>query len=313
MSRPPAVLLVGPVTRDRNRVAGGPVAERPGGSALYAAAALAGLGHPVTLVTKLAARDRRALLAPLEAAGVRVYAAAAHATTAFDNAYAADGARAQRVRRVAPPILPRDLAPALAGGVPAVQLGPLLREDLPAETVRAARAGSGWLALDVQGLVRRLAAGRVRRQGLADPELLGLADVLKADLAEAQAATGLARPRAAARRLARLGRGEAVVTLGAEGALIVQGKQVIHLPALPPPGAAGTGARDTTGCGDSFLAVYLSRRLQGDAPADAGALAVAAGARKAGQAEPLACPLAELRRMAEGAPAPSRSRGRRPT
>jgi sugar/nucleoside kinase (ribokinase family) len=301
------ILIVGHVTRDRNRLAAGSATERPGGSAFYATLTLAALGHPVALVTKLAAQDRGDLLSPLTAAGVRLYAPAAHATTRFDNNYAADGQRSQAVARVAPPILARDLAAPLGGRPPrAVQLGPLIDGDLAPAAVHAARTRCAWLALDVQGLVRRKAGGRVRGQAPARPDLLGLADILKADAGEAMRATGLGDPRAAARRLARLGRGEAVVTLGAAGALVVHGERMLDLPALPPPGAGDpTQARDTTGCGDTFLAVYLARRLAGDGPAAAARLATAAAGIKAGQGAPVQADLATLRRHAETLPHPA--------
>ena len=76
---------------------------------------------------------------------------------------------------------------------------------------------------------------------------------------EARALTG---ERDAARAALALGAGrEAVVTLGAAGALWSDGERVIHEP------AEAVAAADTTGAGDAFAAGLLAARLNGADPA----------------------------------------------
>ncbi|SDG44878.1 Sugar or nucleoside kinase, ribokinase family [Limimonas halophila] len=284
--KPIEVLAAGPVTRDRIVALDGSVREQPGGSAFYAAAVHARLGLTTALLTQVAARDRRELLAPLDGLGIRFLVRPAHATTRFTNTLTEAG-REQAVPRLAPPLKPEAFEQLAAA---AIQLGPLTRDDIPPATVTAARERCTWLALDVQGLTRRVAAGRVRACRGVSAEALARADILKADAAEARLVTGWRDPRHAVRALASMGRGEAVVTLGANGALVAAGGQVQPV----PPVDAGAVA-DTTGCGDSFLAGYLARRLRGDAPWPAARFAGAVAALKATHHGPFSADAAEVR------------------
>ncbi len=270
------VLAVGHVTQDRIcHSAGRPAEEwheQPGGSAFYAAAVLASLGIGTTVLTKLAARDRARLLSPLEALGVEIAPRPAAATTCFENRYL-DGIRQQRVLRLAPPFLAGDFHGLSAS---AIQLGPLIKDDIAPAAVTEARKRCRLLAIDVQGLLRRLSGGRVRPFAGVERSALAQADILKADREEARLLTSLGDPRGAARRLAQLCRGEALVTLGAQGVLLAEGDRLHEIPAVD----AGPVV-DTTGCGDSLLAAYLARRLRGDAPLAAARFATVVAAMKA--------------------------------
>lgn len=275
------VLVAGPVTRDRIIIDDAEAREQPGGSAFYAAAVHLRLGLRTMLLTRMAARDRMELLTPLSDLGVGLAFRAAQATTYFENRYRA-GRRTQKVTRLAPPLRPGDFQTLQAA---AIQLGPLTRNDMPLDTVSAARARCRILALDAQGLLRHVRAGRVEPTGGVDREILVLADILKADRDEARLLTGLADPGAGARRLARLCRGEALVTLGRDGAVLAHddGKRLARVEAVD----AGPVA-DTTGCGDSFLAAYVARRLRGEHPLPAARFAGALSALKATRFGPFA-------------------------
>lgn len=295
-ARPLDVVAAGPVTRDRLVALYGTAREQPGGAAFYAAAVHARLGLTTALLTQVAARDRRALLAPLDGLGIRFVVRPAHATTRFINTLTKAG-REQAVPRLAPPLKPEAFEQLSAT---AIQLGPLTRDDIPPATVAAARDRCAWLALDVQGLTRRVASGRVRASGGVRADVLAQADILKADAAEARLVTGWRDARHAVRALAGMGRGEAVVTVGADGALVAAAGQVQPV----PPVDAGAVA-DTTGCGDSFLAGYLARRLRGDAPWPAARFAGAVAALKATRYGPFTADASAIHALIDGRTRPA--------
>lgn len=83
------------------------------------------------------------------------------------------------------------------------------------------------------------------------------AALLIANRDEATVLTGATDPARAARLIARR-TGEAVVTLGADGALWSDGDEVIDAPAEP------VAVIDTTGAGDAFAAGYLAARGRSD-------------------------------------------------
>jgi 2-dehydro-3-deoxygluconokinase len=79
-------------------------------------------------------------------------------------------------------------------------------------------------------------------------------------------------PEAAAEAIAKLGAGEAVVTLGAEGALAFAGERIVRQPAMPAREV------DPVGAGDAFAAGYVAGLLEGRPPAERLRLGAAMGA-----------------------------------
>jgi sugar/nucleoside kinase (ribokinase family) len=249
---PPVALVVGHVTLDRT--AGG---TRPGGSAYYAARTLAGLGARVRVLTA-AGPDF-----PGEAlAGVEVLALPSPATTAFENVYAADGRRAQRVHAAARALTPGALPPEWLGP-DLLLLAPVLGELDPAAFIAATRARTVGLCL--QGLVRE-----VRPDGAVAPRRLevrpgDLAGLVLAVLGEDEVAGQPDLPAALA----------ATVPLVA----FTHGRRGCEL--LSSGGARRVGVHparevDPTGAGDVFAAATLLALARGDDPLTAARLGAAA-------------------------------------
>jgi fructokinase len=98
---------------------------------------------------------------------------------------------------------------------------------------------------------------------------------------ETELCLGQADPRCAAAALVELGVGLACITLGAQGALLQRGAEVLEVP------APRVEVVDTTGAGDGFVAGLLSRLAMLEAPLqapsaqlrEAATLACAVGAR----------------------------------
>jgi sugar/nucleoside kinase (ribokinase family) len=248
--------IVGLVALDR--VDGG--LPRLGGAPVYAARALRLLGHPAVVATKVADEDRPRL----SALGLPVVAHPAARTIGFRIENHGDW-RYMEIDQLGDPFTPKDVAEWLSSALVDadwVHLGPLTREDFPAETI-AALARRHVISLDGQGLVRRPQLGELVLDAEYDPEVLEHVDVLKLAHDEL-AALGLQLEESA---LASLGVREVVVTLGPTGAVVFADGAAEHVPTIPLEGI------DPTGAGDSWTTSYLAYRRRKHAPISAARLA----------------------------------------
>lgn len=93
-------------------------------------------------------------------------------------------------------------------------------------------------------------------------DIIPLADVVFAGDDEAAIAVGAGHPEEAARRITALGPSQAVVKLGADGALALIDGTIFRQEAVP------VDAVDTVGAGDAFVAGYLAELVAGREPQD---------------------------------------------
>ena len=265
------ICLVGHITKDRIIVAGQRERIAPGGTAYYSALTYAGLGLRVAVVTKLHDSDHPLILKAMENDNITLLAGDSAATTTFDNIYPNPDLqhRVQRVSAIADTLQPQDLD-AITASI--YHLGPLTATDMTPALLPAA-AGHGQLtALDVQGLIRRIENGEVRQQDWPHKHTCFQSiDILKADTHEARFLTGMTDPADAARILAAYGPREVIITQDDRGSFVFCEDTIHVIPAYPP-----AHLRDPTGCGDTYLAAYVTRRWQGDSPPLAGRFAAMA-------------------------------------
>jgi sugar/nucleoside kinase (ribokinase family) len=251
--------VIGPVARDINAVGEREQPPQPGGAAYYSTMVYAALGLRAAVVTRVAAADEPALLAELRAQGVTIFNLGTEVSTTFRNLYdpADPDARRQRVDAVAAPIRAGDLPP-LAARI--WQIGPLTRQEGDLGLIAHCAARGGLVAMDVQGFTREVVNGAVRPAPPAEilAPLAGLA-VLKADDAEILSFTGAPDLEAAAAQVQRAGVRETLVTYASRGSTVFAAAGRLEIPALPPRRHV-----DPTGCGDTYLAAYLTRRLTSD-------------------------------------------------
>ncbi len=254
----PTALVCGHATLDR--IDGALV---PGGSVTYAAGTLAALGADVRVLTAAAADFPREALATASHPGtIAALVLPAAATTAFENAYASDGRRSQRVLAAAPPL---DLArlPADWRAVDLLLVAPVLGELDPGQLVAAVRAPVVGLA--VQGLVRTVGEGGAVSPRRWEPDRRALAGVTAAFLGEDEAS---AQPDLLGRLAAAVP--IVVFTRAARGCeLLVDGRQ-------RRVGVHPARLRDPTGAGDAFAAAFLLALAEGRGPVDAARLGAAA-------------------------------------
>jgi sugar/nucleoside kinase (ribokinase family) len=216
----------------------------------------------------MASKDQAALLSELRSVGITVYCIDSAETTVFTNEYT-DGhdSRIQTVSSLAAPFAPSDLV-----GVRAhwFYLGPLLSQDMSVEFVDSVRM-RGKIALDAQGLVRKTDGEKIKAVHPAKTEaLLRSVSLLKVDAQEANTLSLANGHEDAARRLHALGPQEVVITFASKGSMIFDGENFQYIDAV-----AGT-VLDATGCGDTYLAAYLDRRLDSDDLERSGRFAAAA-------------------------------------
>ncbi len=269
------VCVIGHVVRDINTIGGAEYEPQPGGAAYYSTMVYRSLGLRTAVVTRVAAADELRLLAELRRAGVTIFNRPTRRTTTFRNFYAPDNPdlRVQRVDAFAAPITVDDL-PDLHARI--WQIGPLTENDIdPAIISHCAQLG-GTVGMDVQGLTRQVVDGEVRPRGPArEMGYLCDLDVLKADEDEILIFTGERTIAAAVAKVQRAGVREVLVTRGSRGSTVFGPRQRFEIAAVPPHHMA-----DATGCGDTYLAAYLARRLVTDDLAECGAFAAAAATLK---------------------------------
>jgi sugar/nucleoside kinase (ribokinase family) len=266
------VCVIGHVARDINTIRGVEHAPSPGGAAYYSTMVYCRLGMRAAVVTKVAVQDEP-LLRDLQDAGVAVFNLPSEATTTFRNIYPLSNpdVRVQRVDTRAGPIA--------AAALPDVrariwQIGPLTKSDVELAMIGHCTRLGGLVGMDVQGLTRDVVDGQVRASGPATAmgDLCQL-DVLKADEEEILTYTGAGSVEAAVAKVRAAGVREVLITRGSEGAVVYGAGATISIAAFPPRRTV-----DATGCGDTYLAAYLARRIASDDLRECGEFAAAAAA-----------------------------------
>jgi sugar/nucleoside kinase (ribokinase family) len=235
----------------------------PRRTAYYASMVYQSLGLRTAVITCVAAGDEDELLSELRGSGVEVFNLPTRGTTVFRNYYAADNPdiRIQSVISQAEPI---DLARMPCVPARIFHLGPLTQQDMDPEIPRSCAKAGTLVALDAQGLTRSVVDGRV----VAAPcmsawQELPYIQVLKADLDEVLALTGQASVLEAVRIVTQTGVREVIITRGSHGSTVYGRGRSVSFEAIPPRATI-----DATGCGDTYLAAYMARRLVTDSLED---------------------------------------------
>ncbi len=250
------VCVIGHVTRDIIRQTGRSPKQALGGVVFYAGIAYQKLGLRTTIVTKAAYTDHAAIRNNFAKHGICVHFSASEFTTAFENIYS-DGDDSERTQRVITTAVAFNSSDLNSIHADVLHLGPLTEGEMSLKFIESVVKRGQCIVLDVQGLVRRVHKGNVYLHDWPD-KLEGLAhiDILKASQSEAEILAREPDPVRAARKLSSYGPKEVIITLGSRGSLILAQGNEYRIPAFP-----AHMARDSTGCGDTYLAGYVSQRL----------------------------------------------------
>lgn len=273
-------------------VSGEDVFRNPGGKGANQAVAAARLGRRVAMVGRVGDDAAgRELLAALEADGVGTSQVRAVAGVPSGTAFITVGDDGENQIVVSPGANARLTPEDVEEAGPALRAAAvtLLQLEVPLAAVAAAAGTAGGRVVLNPAPVRELPA-----------ELLGRVDVLVPNRVELAQLAGGAVPATVAEAVELAGRLPAravVVTLGADGALVVEDGDAGHVPAVP------VRAVDTTAAGDAFCGGLADALAAGaaleDAARRAARVAAAACLRPGAQAS-LPTP-ADLRALPEGA------------
>ena len=195
-------------------------------------------------------------------AGIDVTLNPSRNTVFFENIYGDNpNDRKQRVLAKADPFTIQQLEHVEAK---VFHLGSLLSDDFSPEVV-AFLAKKGKVSIDVQGYLREVRDEKVYAIDWKDKlDVLKNTYYLKVNETEMETITGLKDPKEAAKLIHAWGVAEVIITLGSEGSLVYVDDTFYDIPAYPPHEVV-----DATGCGDTYSAGYLYKRLQGANPVEA--------------------------------------------
>jgi sugar/nucleoside kinase (ribokinase family) len=260
------ICCIGHITADKV-VNSRSVVYMPGGTAWYFSCAMSRLAVKYLLVTALGEPEMH-YADKLRIKRVEMNIKPSTNTVFFENIYGDDpDHRTQNVLQTADPFTVAQLE-----GIDAkiFHLGPLLADDFPAKVVKSL-AGRGVISLDVQGYLRKVVDQKVYATTWADKDqILPHINILKADVAELHALTGIDSVHDGVKILADYGISEVVITNASKGSVIYHAGVFYDIPAYMPEMIV-----DTTGCGDTYMAGYLYKRAKGVAVEDAGHFAAA--------------------------------------
>lgn len=260
-----------------------------GGTAFYFSHAMRNMNARYALVTALADSEMQSV-EDLRSIGIDVKALPSEHTVYFENIYDDDqDHRTQRVLAKADPFSIADLKDTEAT---IFHLGPLLADDISTDLIKELFSRAN-VSVDAQGFLREVIDQDVHAIDWADKrEALQYIDILKVNDHELAVLAGVAEIREGAQILADLGVKEVVVTLGSKGSIILGDGVFYEVPAYKP-----TQVTDATGCGDTYMAGYLYRRIKGDDVPSSGRFASAMAALKIEQAGPFKGTEDEVREM----------------
>lgn len=262
------ICCIGHITKDKI-VTPNRTVYMAGGTSFYFSYAINQLPKDVTfsLVTAMDPTEKEPVEKMLKA-GIDVSMNASRNTVFFENIYGENqNERKQRVLAKADPFTIQQLEHVDAK---VFHLGSLLADDFPTEVVEYL-SRKGRVSIDVQGYLREVRDEKVYPIDWKEKlKVLKHTYYLKVNETEMETITGLKDAHEAAKLIHAWGVTEVIITLGSEGSLVYIDDKFYEIPAYPPHEVV-----DATGCGDTYSAGYLYKRLQGATPTEAGKFAAA--------------------------------------
>ena len=174
--------------------------------------------------------------------------------------------------------------------------GPLLSGDIAMNVYLALKKLSGIKIIDAQGLVRQVREDNVVWQSNKDVrKILSNFDMIKCDQNELVYITDSKNASKSIELLKRWGLKEIIVTNGSKGSTIYSKSEgEFNIPSFKP-----NRFKDTTGCGDTYAAIYAYARMKGFPIYEAGYLASAGASLKIEHIGPLSTSIEHIKEKIE--------------
>ena len=251
------IAVVGSLTKDRIIIRSkNEDFHQVGGSVYYCSWVLAALGIEV-FAFPILCKDDEGLLESLSHPLISVLPQWSNDTTTYENIYPEETLDVSE-RRLIRAAINFNLDEkhfknlSLCDGIHLAPLSP--HEFLPSLFAALRKSFSGTISIDGQGYTR----GEI----INPCETLNKSiDIIKLDEFEATAITSSKNETDASRKLLDCGIKEVVVTRASHGSTVYQEDQTHKIQAYRPDRLI-----DTTGCGDTYAASYLAKRLDGFSP-----------------------------------------------
>ena len=256
------VAVLGSITRDRIIITKQNLDyNQPGGGVYYSSHTLASLGVQVIAMPLLSSKDKE-LLAALQRERIESIPQWMEETTCYQNTYPGDSFDTceKKILKMAEGFSPSNNFFKMLDRVDAIHLVPLSSQEFePALFRKLRKVFKKTISLDGQGFTKgpHLDIGAL---------IGGNIDIIKLDDAEFHAELFA--------NLARWGIPEVLITKASQGSTLYFKNRAHLIPAYPPQKMV-----DATGCGDAFIAGYLTKRLEGQDPVQAAHFASKIGAK----------------------------------
>ena len=252
----------------------------PGGTAYYCSKALHKLDINSILLTAVGEREMH-VVDSLRKEGIEIKTSPSRETVFFENIYQEDqDHREQNVLAVADAFT----TPSIEGLDAAIyHLGPLLSHDIPVSMIELLST-KGMVSLDIQGFLRSVHNRKVEFSDWKDKiEALPFISVLKANEFEMEITTGCTDPYEGAIKLNNWGVKEVIITLGSKGSIVYCDGSFTEITAFKPSAVV-----DATGCGDTYMAGYLYKKIKNAPVSEAGTFGAAMATLKIQSSGPFA-------------------------
>ena len=262
------IFFIGDISKDFN-VIRGQVREEPGGGVFHNSMTAAAIGADITAVTTCEDIDRN-LTDPMTEKGVRVlFCPSGKSTTTIENVYPDENPESRRSRLIngATPFEVSDFDE-VSGGI--IHVNPLWYPLFSTEILKTLRGRADMLCADAQGFLRNISAdGKMFLKVPPDVKVgLGMLDLLKVDIKEASALTGITDDIHAAARAVRDMGPKVVLLTYSDGVCVFDGESMYEAEFGKYPMEGRTGRGDT--CSAAFLCGLADEMTIEDATTFAG-------------------------------------------